>query len=904
MPAILQTKLFIPRRRPDLVQRPRLVERLNAEAGQRFTLISAPAGFGKTTLLAEWIATSERCVTWLSLDQSDNDPTLFWGGFLAALQRLEADLGKDAQRLLESPQAPPLETILAQVINDINACPLSFVHVFDDYHFITNTAIDEAVTFLLEHLPPNLHVIIASRADPALPVALWRGRAHLTEIRASDLRFSVDEVGGFLRSRLKRDLPASVIAALEGRTEGWAAGLQLAALSMQGREDIGGFIEAFSGSHRHVLNYLVGEVLEQQPKGTLDFLQQTSILDRMCAPLCEAVTGRPGGQAMLETLDRANMFVIPLDDEGRWYRYHHLFAEVLQKRLHQAEPERELEYFRRASEWFEQNGLGAEAIEYALRGHDWPRAVRLIEAGMQAAQLRGEVATLLRWLGALPDDALQARPTLCLAHALMLTFVDEFQAAEERLLVAERGLQQNPLPDAGAQAALRGQVALVRETAALVMEYSGEAILAAGHEALRLLPESDLARRGYAHNLMGCAHYLQLGDVRAAEQSFQDALRLCQAAGDDFSVMQIYVHLSQMRAMAGRLSAAEAAARTLCQMQNKPGWEHIPAAAMGQTMLGRVLYERNDLAGAQEALAPSVGQLVGFSFKRPQIFALVLLARVLQALGEAGEARERMDRAWHVIHKAHLKQIMIPAAALRARMLLQMGDLETAAQWAAAVAVPAAGSLNPALEYDYLTVARVWLAQGRTTEARQLLARLLPPAEAAGRMARAIEILALLAVEAWARHDQAAAMALVERALALGEPEGFVRSFLDEGQPMREVIGAWRLEIGRRDDPTEPHRRLLTYADRLLAAFPAGPTQARISPAPPGDTHLKEPLRDREMEVLRLIAQGYSNHEIASKLVVGLSTVKTHVNNLFRKLDVTSRTQAIARARELGLLDG
>ena len=892
MPAILQTKLFIPRRRPDNVQRPRLVERLNAEGGQRITLISAPAGFGKTTLLAEWIATSERCVTWLSLDQSDNDPTLFWGGFLAALQRLEADLGKDAQRLLESPQAPPLETLLAQIINDINACPLSFVHVFDDYHFITNTAIDEAVTFLLEHLPPNLNVIIASRADPALPVALWRGRAQLTEIRASDLRFSVDEVDGFLRSRLKRDLPASAIAALESRTEGWAAGLQLAALSMQGREDIDGFIEAFSGSHRHILSYLVGEVLEQRPRGTLDFLQQTSILDRMCAPLCEAVTGQAGGQAMLETLDRANMFVIPLDDGGRWYRYHHLFAEVLQRRLHQAEPEREPAYYQRASEWFEQSGSSAEAIEYALRGRDWPRAMRLIEASMSEAQQRGEVATLMRWLGTLPDEAIQARPALCLAHALMLTFVDEFRAAEKRLVVTERALQQNPLPNAGEQAALRGQVALVRETAALVLEYPGEAILAAGQEALRLLPEGDQARRGYALNLMGCAHYLQLGDVRAAEQAFQDALRLCRAAGDNFSVMQVYVHLSTMRVIAGRLSAAEAAARALCQMANVPGWEHIPAAALGQAMLGRVLYEHNDLAGAREALAPSVGQLVGFSFKRPQIFALVLLARVTLALGDGGETRELLDRAWRIIQKNQLKQIMIPAAALQARMLLQMGDLETAAQWAAAVEVPAADPLNPALEYDFITVARVWLAQGRTAEARQLLARLLPPAEVAGRIGRAIEILALQAVAAWAEQDTAPAMAALEHALALGEPEGFVRSFVDEGEPMQMLLSC---VAGERQ----------AYAQRLLAAFePAAAGPAPPQPARTAGAALIEPLHDRELEVLRLIAAGYSNREIADRLVLGLSTIKTHINHLFQKLDVASRTQAIARARELGLLDG
>jgi LuxR family maltose regulon positive regulatory protein len=890
--AILLTKLHIPRRRPDSVPRPRLVERLNAETGQRITLISAPAGFGKTTLLAEWIATSERCVTWLSLDAGDNDPALFWGGFLAGLQRLDPNLGQRARSQLESPQAPPIETLLAEIINDISACPLSFVHVFDDYHFIANTAIDETLTYLLEHLPPNLHVILASRADPALPLARWRGRGHLTEIRARDLRFTVDEVAAFLWSRLQLELPQQTIAALESRTEGWAAGLQLAALSMQGRNDISGFIKAFSGSHRHVLSYLVGEVLDQRPKGTLDFLRQTSILDRMCAPLCEAVTGRSGGQTMLETLDRANMFVIPLDDEGVWYRYHHLFAEVLQQRLHQTEPEREAEIYRRASEWFEQSGLGTEAIEYALRGRDWLRAMRLIEAVMSAAQLRGEVATLLRWLGTLPDEAIQARPTLCLGHALILTFVDEFRAAEERLLVVERGLLQAPLPDAGEQAALLGQVALVRETAALVREYPGEAILAAGHEALRLLPESDLGRRGYALNLMGCAHYLQLGDVRSAEQAFQNALSLCQAAGDNFSVMQVYVHLSQMRAIAGRLSAAEAAARTLCQLANTPGWEQIPVGALGNAMLGRVLYERNDLAGAREALAPSVGQLVGFSFKRPQIFALVLLARVTLALGEADETRELLDRAWRVIQKNQLKQVMIPAAALRARMLLQMGDVETAKQWAATVEVPASDPLNPALEYDYITVARVCLAQGRIADARQLLARLRPPAEAAGRVARAIEILALQAVAAWAQQGSGEAMAALERALALGEPEGFVRSFVDEGEPMRAML------------ERVPGERQ-AYARRLLAAFePAPAAHPAAQPAPAPGAPLLEPLRDRELEVLRLIAEGYSNQEISGRLVVGVSTVKTHINHLFQKLGVSSRTQAIARGRELGLLPG
>jgi LuxR family maltose regulon positive regulatory protein len=890
--AVLLTKLYIPRRRPDSVSRPRLVARLNAEAGQRVTLISAPAGFGKTTLLAEWIPASPHCVTWLSLDEGDNDPTVFWGGFLAALQRLDPSLGEGARSQLEAPQSPPIETLLAQVINDLSACPISFIHVFDDYHFIQNPAINEAVSFLLEHMPPNLRMILSSRADPALPLARWRGRGQLAEIRASDLRFTVAEVAAFLKSRLLLELPPTAIAALESRTEGWAAGLQLAALSMQGREDVSGFIEAFSGSHRHVLNYLVGEVLDQRPRGTLDFLRQTSILDRMCAPLVEAVTGTSGGQAMLETLDRANMFVIPLDDEGRWYRYHHLFAEALQQRFHQAEREQAAEYYRRASEWFERSGSSAEAVEYALRGRDWPRAAALIETTMPEVQRHGELATLLRWLGALPDEAIATRPTLGLAHAWLLIIVDDFVGAERRLAVSDQALRAHPEADPAVQNALLGQAAVVRATSALMLEAPGEVTVAAGHDALRLLPEDDLVRRGFAVFIMGCAHYLSLGDVQAAESTLVAAAGVSRSAGDAFGATMAYLHLSQMRAMAGHLGAAAAACEELSQLAHQPGWEHFPAAALGGVMLGRVPYERNELAAALETLTAALAEVERYSLKRPELIGVVLLARVKLALGAAEEARALLDRAWTTIQKYQLKQLTFPGTALRARMLLQMGDLATAAQWASTIAVPADGSLNPALEYDHITVARVWVAQGREAEARSLLRRLLPPAEVAGRMGRVIEILALQAVAAWAQQNEEAAMAALEKALALGEPEGFVRSFVDEGEPMQAMLAR---VTGERH----------WYAEQLLEAFGRDTASVRIAAAARTPTaSLLEPLRERELEVLRLMAQGYSNQEIATKLVLGVSTIKTHINHLFQKLGAASRTQAIARGRALGLLDG
>jgi LuxR family maltose regulon positive regulatory protein len=867
---------------------------------RKVTLISAPAGFGKTTLLAEWIASSERCVTWVSLDESDNDPTRFWGVFFAALQKLDSTLAQNAQRLLETAQAPPLETILSAALNDLSACPLSFVHVFDDYHFINNLAVHEALTYLLEHLPPNLHVILASRTDPPLPQARWRGRGELTEVRAADLRFTLDEIAAFLNGPMRLGLLPAQIAALETRTEGWIAGLQMVALSMQGHPDVASFVAGFTGSHRHIIDYLVAEVLQRQPDAIQEFLLDTSILDRLSAPLCDAVTGRLGSQALIGQLDRRNLFLIPLDDERRWYRYHHLFADVLRQRLQQAYPSHGPELHWRASEWFGQNGLEAEAIKYALRGSDWSRAMDLIEGNMAAAQKRGELVTLLRWLGALPDEAIEARPSLGLTHASLLIMVDGFAAADQRLIVAERAWRSKALPAGGEQAALLGQAAAVRTLNALMLEYPGEAILAAGREALKWLPESDLVQRGYVLYLMGCAHYLQLGDMPAAEETFQTALGLARASGDIFSHLQLGTHLSQMRAIRGQLRAAEAAADELMRLAAEPGWEKVPAAALGRMMHGRILYERNDLPGALGVLTTGLAEIEGFALVRAEIIARFLLARVKVALGQAGEARAMLDHAWDRIQKHQLKQLTIPVAAHRARLLLQLGDLETAAQWATTVAWPADGPLNPAWEADHVALARVRLAQGRPAEARQLLARLLPSAEAAGRQARAIEILALQAVAAWAQQDAAEAAAALERALGLAEPEGYVRTFLDEGPPIRALLGQVTAERQ-------------AYAQRLLAAFerggppvpePAAGDATRPRPAPTSAASLQplEPLRERELEVLRLMAEGCSNHEICDRLVLGRATIKTHINRLFHKLDVTSRTQAIARGRALGLL--
>ena len=910
---LLATKLYIPPARANRVPRSRLIEQLNIP--RPLTLIAAPAGFGKTTLLSNWLPQSQHCVTWLSLDEDDNDPIRFWGYVVAALQKLRANLGEDALKLLQSPQPPPVTAILSALINDVSSFPDNFSIVLDDYHLIKTQSIHEALTFLLDHQPPQMHVILTTRADPPLPIARLRARDQLTELRADDLRFTRDEAAMFLNEVMGLRLSADNIAMLDSRTEGWIAGLQLAALSMQGREDVSGFVQAFSGSHRHVLTYLAEEVLEQSPEGTLSFLLQTSILDRLCGPLCDAVLGGNESQTLLQKLEQANLFIVPLDDKGKWYRYHHLFAEVLQSRLQQTQPDLISELHCRASHWFEQNGLNAEAIEHALGGKDWIHAMNLIDANLENIQLRGEVATALRWLGALPDEAIHARPIMGLSHAWLLVLGNDLKTVERRLGSVEQALQADQTLGLATKTTLLGQVAILRQINALQLDSPGEITIAAGRKLLALLPEDDLARRGFVLLFMGCVQYLSFGDMQAAERCFEESIQSSRSAGDAFTEMLARAHLSQMRVISGQLHAAELPCIDLRRLASEPGWEQVPAAGLSHVMLGRILYERNDLSGALQALSPFIADIMveeSYSLARPAIVSCILLARVQLALGDFNEARKLLDRVWGKIQKDRLKQISVPVAAYRARILLGLGNLETALEWAQEIGSTISDPLNPSLEYDHISLARVWWKQGRLPEARQLLARLLLPAELAGRMGRVIEILALQVTVNLAQGEDSDALASLERALTLAEPEGYIRTFVDEGEPMRDAISNWRLEISRRRDLIEVQTRLMAYADKLLKAFSDGANQlALIAKHPLGTNHpvnapfpqssLVAPLSARELEVLHLIAEGLSNDAIARKLFLATSTVKVHLKHIYGKLDVNSRTQAIARLHELHL---
>ena len=568
---LLETKLYVPKWRTGLVPRARLIERLNRGAERKLTPVSAPAGFGKSTVLAEWVArtpASERPAAWVSLDQSDNDPALFWAYFIAALQTVQSAVGKSALSLLHSPQPPPIESVLTILINEINAIQDDFALILDDYHVIDAELVHVAVTFLVDHLPPQMHLVIASRSDPPLPLARLRGRGELTELRAADLRFTPDEAAAFLNDVMGLSLSAGDVAALEARTEGWIAGLQLAALSMRGREDVPGFIRAFAGDDRYIADYLVEEVLQRQPERVRSFLLQTSVLDRLSGPLCDAVTAQEDGKGTLESLERGNLFVVPLDDKRQWYRYHHLFADVLQAHSIEEQPDRVPTLHRRASEWYEQNGLPADAVRHALAGEDFERAAGLVELAALAMLGSSQEPTLLEWLKALPDELVRARPVLSVYYAFVSFVGEGFEAAEARLRDAERWLDAtadtSERPEAPSAEmvvvdeerfrSLPGAISVARAYhAGALGDVPGTVKYA--RRALDLLPEDDYLGRGTAAAFLGIASWTS-GDLEAAHRTFADGMASFQMAGNIPWVIMGTLVLADIRTAQGRLHEA------------------------------------------------------------------------------------------------------------------------------------------------------------------------------------------------------------------------------------------------------------------------------------------------------------------------------------------------------------
>jgi LuxR family maltose regulon positive regulatory protein len=912
---LLLTKLSIPSPRPSHVSRPRLSGRLEEGLGCKLTLLSAPAGFGKTTLVSTWLAASsgnDRSAVWLSLEASDNDPARFWRYFIAAVDRLCPGAGDAALMLLRSPQAPPIEAVLATLLNELSDLDTDAVLVLDDYHLIESRTIHEALTFLIEHLPARMHLVISARADPPLPLARLRVRGEMAELRAADLRFASEEAMEFLNRTMGLELSAQDIAELETRTEGWIAGLQMAALAMRDRADVSGFIEAFAGSHRYVLDYLVEEVLNGQPDGVRSFLLETSILGRMCGPLCDAVTGRSDGQATLERLEHANLFVIPLDDERLWYRYHHLFAEVLRQHLHQTRAESVSELHRRAGTWFERQGLDTEAVQHALEARDFEWAATIIENIGLSVMLPGQVYTLLGWLDVLPDALVRTRPTLCIVHAAALMFGNRPEAAEDRLDDAERSVEPNDSHDQAR--VIMGRVATVRGNLARI---SGDLArcVALSRRALDVLPETEFM---WAVAKLNVAYAYQVnGDVTpAAERLVADAIATVRATQNPFTVLRSVLNLAWLQVLQGQLRKAADAFEEASRLSAGLGKGEIlvgnPAYYFG---VADLLREWNDLDDAQRHVEQGMELVAGMPTVDADVVAhgFITQARLQRARGGYGSAIATLEDFWHL---ARQRNYSAPLAARiraeQARMWVAQGDLVAAVRWADGIGLRAQDEVAYPQEEEYLVLARVLIARGRRNpaghyldDALGLLNLVLRAAESGGRGGRVVEVLVLRALALQTRGKTSDALLALERALTLAEPEGYVRSFVDEAQPMKtlllELLRGWHKE----DKDARSHASI-DYVRNLLSAFESPSTS--IGPPPPlgyglgTNQPLPELLTAREREVLELIASGLSNQEIASRLFVAHSTVKSYVNRVFRKLGVESRTKAVVRARELHLI--
>lgn len=913
---MIATKLYLPQPRPEWISRPRLTERLQASSNQKLTLLSAPAGFGKTSLVGEWINQSERPVAWVSLDAGDNDPARFWSYFIAALQTLQNDLGNDALAMLQSPEPAPLTVSLTHLINDIAAFPGSFSLVLDDYQAIHARPIHESLFFFIEHMPAQMHMVILSRSDPTLPLARLRARNQLHEIHSDILQFTMEEAREFLKRVMKLDLSADDIAALETRTEGWIAGLQLAALSMQGRADVTGFIHTFSGNHHYIVSYLVEEVFAQRPKGTLDFLLRTSILDRLCAPLCDAILEKRNSLASLDALERANLFLLPLDDQHQWFRYHQLFADILRARLQKTQPGLIPELHRRAAEWFESSNLMEEAIKHALAAQDFPLAGRIVEKVAPRTIVSGQIRTVLDWLESLPDEMMNSSPNLCLIHSAALMFTNQLDAAEARLQVGERYLQSLQGEETIQQRAIRGKLEIMR--ANLARLYGDlETCIYHANRALDVLPRSEKYWRA-SPLVHSASAYLLDGEVGPGrEEQAVAAYLAARDSGNLFTLLRSITNLARLRAIQGRLHKATLTYREV--LEEAPGGLQrlIGSAAyhfgfayyFGQ---GSLFYEWNDLKAAEEHLLHGVNLVRETLTADADVITLgySCLARLRQARGDEAGARAVLEDFSRVVQGQRLLPGLVRGRnAEEARIRLMQGDLAAASFWAETSGPSVKDETLPyPKEAEYLLLARIIIARNQDNPDGSslqgvlvLLARLLQVAETGNRMGSMVEILSLRALALYALGDFGEAREAISRALRLAGIEGFLRVFLDQGETMHRLL----LEVSAGLEPPQAKEYPLDEIATVLAAFSG--EQRSHGRIPRTERSIEYPesakiFTRRELEVLQLIAEGASNQDIAARLVIAGPTVKRHISNIFDKLGVGSRTQAIAQARNLGLL--
>lgn len=931
MTNILTTKLYVPARVPGLIDRPHLIERLNAGLRKRLILVSAPAGFGKTTLVSDWLRQLAIPAAWLSLDANDDDLSSLLSYMITALQQIAPDIGQSAQEILQSPQPLSHEPVLTSLINDIVACASPFVFVLDDYHFMRQPALQAACAFLIEHMPPAMHLVIITREDPPLPLGRLRSRQQVAEIRASDLRLTPQETTLFLDA-MGLDLSADDVATLAARTEGWITGLHLVALSLRAQENKHDLVITFAGDDRYVADYLVSEVLARQPAVVQQFLLSTSILDRFCSGLCDAVLDgesrrqtasqpclslspqslpqvlAPGNsQAILEYLERVNLFIVPLDNRREWYRYHHLFADLLCHRLRRLGVSWVGELHRRAAMWYKQQGLVDEALRHLLAAGEFTQAALLIEhQGITIFWQQGHISTLSRWLRQFPPEHMQAHPRLCLLAAWVRYIVGCYDEIEPFLGTTETHWQA--CDEAGLQSlgaaehlelhVMRGEVALLR---AFVASLRGSITPAATafesvQRALELLPDHEHQQRGPLAGGLAEISYL-MGDVVTAKRLCTEVLTRAQLARQDLLALLCMSRLTDIHIIQGQLHEAAQLCKQMRALAAKPGRQHLLTGAWADVMLSRILYEWNDFDTALRLLHHAIERGRQTAMYRIVVEGLITLARILHAQHETMGAWAAIQEALQITQSYHVLQDWgrLSGETCRVQFWIRQDHLDAAMRWSWEHVWSATTASGYQHELNALTRVHMLIARGAADQALELLDCVQQGAEQGERWGRVIEALALRALALQMQGRTEAALPALKKALTLAEPQGYVRLFVDKGAPMA------RLLTRLKDDPG-PSRDYI----RILLAACSSSTHANQSVPqlfPWSDVQsLIEPLSDREMEILHLLAAGLSNRDIAHRLVLSSGTVKVHISHIYRKLDVRSRTQAMAKAQTLGIL--
>ncbi len=894
---LLGTKLYIPKPRKALVRRIRLIDRLNTGFERKLTLISAPAGFGKTTLLSDWIAQSQLPVAWVSLDSGDNDPVYFIKYIIAALQSIESKFGESALTLLQSPQQLPLDVIIINLIQDIENISDNFVLVFDDYHSIDTGKIHQLVDLLIDRMPPQMHLVIATRVDPNLPLSRLRVRNQLNEFRSSDLGFTLDETVQFFNKVMNLDISIQDIEILETRTEGWIAGLQLAALSIQGRSDISDFIKSFAGDDRLIVDYLAEEVFNFQPENIQNFLLQTSILNRLSEPLCDCVTNQKGSQKMLEELERANLFLVPLDNKRCWYRYHHLFSDLLRQRLYQKKHDIVNQLHLKASKWFEANNLIEEAIEHALASKDFDRAAHLMEVFRMIKWQGGDQVLLFKWLDQLPNEHKLNKPNLGICHAKILLENGQPEAAEKILdrlekthithlkrdRVASNGkleTVENPeiytLP--GRIAAMKAFMASLKGDVEGINKYS--------RQARTYLSKNDSAWYAIISISSAIAQEIE-GDTEAAIDAHVEAVAAAREAGNVYFYLIAQLWLAIVLKNSGQLPAAIEICRQLLNEVNERRLSFNVAVGHVWGIYGEMLYELNELDEARQYAIKGIeflekGHDVSHLGWRYSCLAKILCSK--QNLTDAEKIAVKMDKLMQT--SAIPPWVLMNINAVKARIYLMKGNFRALEKWVNECGLKLDDTLTMLHEAEHIMFARILIAQSRFEDALGMLNRLIAEDEKTGRILNQIETLVLKAMALKKSNNETESMTAVKKALSLAEPGGYIRVFVDEGPAIAELLEK-SLNV-KSDIPR-------AFVKKLLSEF-------KLKKVIHSDEFLVEQLSDRELEVLRFIAAGLSNKKITEQLFISMSTVKTHLRNIYGKLDVHSRTEAIAKAKELGLL--